>query len=68
MDVIERADVEWLTLQEAADYLRLSPHTIRAWIRHRALPAVKLSATVVRIRRDKLEAWVEINGGGSDSA
>ena len=59
MDTTQQADVEWLTLRGAAQYLRLSPNTIRAWIRTRGLPAVKLSGTVIRIRRDKLDAWVE---------
>ena len=58
MEATEHVDREWLTLRGAAEYLRLSPNTIRTWISTRGLPAVKLSGTVVRIRRDELDRWV----------
>jgi len=54
-----RVKAEWMSLREAAVYLRLSPNTLRTWIRERGLPAAKLSGTVVRIRRADLDAWVE---------
>ena len=59
MDMTQEADIAWMSLHEAAAYLRLSPNTLRTWIRERGLPSVKLSGTVVRIRRADLDVWVE---------
>lgn len=57
-EVTQEASTEWLSLREAAELLRLSSATIRSWIKTRGLPAVKLSGTVVRIRRDALDHWI----------
>lgn len=41
-------DTEWLTAQELADRLRVSPETIREWSRRGVIPRLWLSAKVIR--------------------
>jgi excisionase family DNA binding protein len=42
---------------EAAAYLSLSPHTVRAWAQAGKLPSVKLGTTL-RFSRRALDAWI----------
>lgn len=49
-----------MTAPEAADYLALSPHTVRIWAQQGKLPCVKLGASL-RFRREDLDAYVESN-------
>lgn len=44
-----------LTIEEAANTLRLQPCTLRAWILRRKLPYIKLGRSV-RIRRSDVDA------------
>ena len=48
-----------LSVEEAARRLRLSPLTVRDYIRRQGLPAVRLSPRVLRVRERDLEAWLE---------
>lgn len=45
---------------EAADYLAVSIHTIRAWTKFRNIPSIKLNG-VVRFDRNQLDEWIEKN-------
>jgi excisionase family DNA binding protein len=38
--------MQLFTVIEAADYLRLSPHTIRGWISQKRIPYLKISRRV----------------------
>jgi excisionase family DNA binding protein len=49
-----------LTVNEAADYLRVQPRTIRKWLREARLPAVK-AGRLWRIEEDALSAYVKGN-------
>jgi excisionase family DNA binding protein len=42
------SDTELLTVDQLADRLHLRPRTVQAWARRGRIPAVKLSAKVVR--------------------
>jgi excisionase family DNA binding protein len=50
---------EWLTIEQAADWLQVSTKTIRRYIEAGTLPAVNLGGRAIRIRRQDLEAWLE---------
>lgn len=54
-----RADQEWFTPQEAADYLRIHVESIYEACRSRGLRHVKLGHSTTRIRRAWLDAWAE---------
>jgi excisionase family DNA binding protein len=47
-----------LTVPEAAQFLRLQPSTLRAWILQRKIKFVKLGRRAVRFRRADLEALI----------
>jgi excisionase family DNA binding protein len=50
--------MELLTLIEAARWIRLSPHTLRAWVFQRRIPVVRLGRRVL-FRREDVETLVE---------
>ena len=49
---------ELLTVPEAAQFLRLQPSTLRAWILQRKIKFIKLGRRAVRFRRADLEAMI----------
>ena len=57
---------EILTIEEVAEYLRLTPQTIYKWAQEKRIPAVKLGKEW-RFRRSILDRWLDeqIVGPGS---
>ena len=51
---------ELLNLQEGAKELKLSIHTLRAWIYQKRIPCVRLGRRVL-LRREDLEEFVNRN-------
>jgi excisionase family DNA binding protein len=52
-------ETEWLTANEAAQYLKVKPRTLLQWARERKIPAHKLSGVqrcVWRFLRPELDA------------
>jgi excisionase family DNA binding protein len=52
-------ETEWLTANEAAQYLKVKPRTLLQWARERKIPAHRLSGVlrcVWRFRRHELDA------------
>jgi excisionase family DNA binding protein len=47
-----------LTIREAADFLRLSPRTLRRWAEQRQGPDVIRAGRKLRYRRSALEAFL----------
>lgn len=47
-----------LSLQEAADLLKVDPETVRLWIREGELQAVK-RGTRWRVKREAIEAFID---------
>ena len=43
--------LEWLTLKEAATYLKVKPRTLALWARQNKIPSHKLSGTKRCVRR-----------------
>lgn len=60
MSVNERrlAPNEILTIDEVADYLRLTPQTIYKWAQEKRIPAVKLGKEW-RFRRSVIDKWFD---------
>ena len=52
------ANIDLLTVPEAAKLLRLQPSTLRSWILKRKIKFVKLGLRAVRFRRSDLDAMV----------
>jgi excisionase family DNA binding protein len=53
---------DYLTVQQAADLIKVTPATVREWIRHKKLPAACLAddgkRKEYRVRRSDLEAFL----------
>ena len=49
----------WLTLQEAATEVRLSPETLRLANQRGQLRAIKVNGGRYRLRRSWVDAWLE---------
>ena len=54
----ELAPNEILTIDEVAEYLRLTPQTIYKWAQERRIPAVKLGKEW-RFRRSVIDKWFD---------
>jgi len=47
-----------MTIEDLADYLKVSRRTIYEWLKGRKIPAVKLVGQW-RFKRDKIDAWLD---------
>lgn len=55
----EKMEKAWLTVQEAADYLKVARSTVYRWAREGRLPIFKLAKGVARVRLQDLERFLE---------
>lgn len=53
------ANHEWLTVAEAAEYLRVSRDTIYRWAKQGKLVLYKVAGTATRVRRSDLDALAQ---------
>jgi len=47
----------WMTTEEVAAYLSVSPGTVRNWVSQRYIPFAR-RGRVVRFHRDKIDQWL----------
>ena len=47
----------WMTVSEVADYLSVSPGTVRNWVSQRYVPFAR-RGRVVRSHREKIDQWL----------
>jgi excisionase family DNA binding protein len=47
-----------LDINQAADYLRLSPGTLYHWVSERRINVVKMSGRCIRFRKSDLDKWI----------
>jgi excisionase family DNA binding protein len=62
--MLEEKQSPWMTVSEAAQYLRIQPRTIMSWARQEKIRAYALSGTarkVWRFRQDDLDALPVLN-------
>jgi excisionase family DNA binding protein len=50
---------ELLTIEQVAAELQLHPDTVRRYIRERKLTGVRISSTVVRVKRSELDKFLK---------
>ena len=53
-----RKTSRWLTVEEAADYLKLSPRSIRRYLNKTNIPLNKLPSGTIRIEKKDLDSLV----------
>jgi excisionase family DNA binding protein len=56
----------WLSINEAACYLKMSTSFIRKQVRHQHIPFARPGGKVLRFRRSDLDRWLESNGSGAE--
>jgi excisionase family DNA binding protein len=59
---------EWLTLNEAASYLKIKRRTLALWVRQKKVPAHRLSGVqrcIWRFLRPELDAMLGLSPAGS---
>jgi len=47
-----------MTIEDLAEYLKVTRRTIYEWLKHNKIPAVKLVGQW-RFKKDKIDAWLE---------
>jgi excisionase family DNA binding protein len=47
-----------MTIEDLADYLKVTRRTIYDWLKHNKIPAVKLVGQW-RFKKDKIDAWID---------
>jgi excisionase family DNA binding protein len=52
----------YLTIEEAAAYLKLAPQTIRKYVLNKSIPYRKVQKSV-RFRLSEIEKWIDEGGG-----
>lgn len=63
--VANRAEPMFLTVQEVAELLRVSPATVRAWIAKGEGPPAMRFGKQIRYRPERVMEWVEEQEGGA---
>ena len=58
---------KWVNLNDIADYLSVSPDTIRSWIKQKKIPCYKLGK-MYKFKLSEIDEWVrsageEVNNG-----
>ncbi len=53
-----------MTIEDLAEYLKVTRRTIYDWVKHNKIPAIKLVGQW-RFRKDKIDAWIENSGRNS---
>jgi excisionase family DNA binding protein len=57
---------EWVTIRDAAEYLKVSVGFLRKAVRLRRVPFARAGSKALRFRRSDLDRWLESNGCGGD--
>jgi excisionase family DNA binding protein len=47
-----------LSVNEAAEVLKVSAYIVRQWARERKIPAIRMGGRYWRFRRSSLDAWI----------
>lgn len=47
-----------MTIEDLAEYLKVTRRTIYDWVKHNKIPAIKLIGQW-RFKKDQIDAWIE---------
>lgn len=53
----------YISIEEAAEYLGVKPSTIRTWIKTKEMPAHKIGGKLWKFKRSEIDAWVDSEKG-----
>lgn len=57
----------FMSVQEAADFLRIRPSTIYLWVSENKIPHSKIGSRLI-FKREELESFVEVRNGSPEQA
>lgn len=60
---MEKSRARLLTPEETAEFLGVSPNTVRAWLRRGELKGVKLGGKVWRVRQEDIDDFIHVVEG-----
>jgi len=49
----------YISIEEAAEYLGVKASTIRTWIKTKNMPAHKIGGKLWKFKRSEIDAWVD---------
>ena len=49
----------WMTIREVAEYLSVSPGTVKNWVSQRYIPFAKRGG-VTRFHKDRIDRWLSV--------
>ena len=49
----------FLTVEDVASYLSVSPKTVYSWVGQGRIPHYKFCGKTIRFRKSKIERWIE---------
>ena len=58
---------EWLTVPEAAAYLKISESALRTLVNRSRVPFCKPSGRMIRFKRSELDSWLESHRADTDA-
>lgn len=58
---------QYYTTEEVAEMLKVTPDSVRRWIRSGKLKSIKLSGKFIRISQADLQAFIESQRGSTDN-
>jgi len=53
----------YISIEEAAEYLGVKPSTIRTWIKTKDMPAHKIGGKLWKFKRSEIDKWVDSEKG-----
>ena len=59
--------LDWMTIKDAAQYLKVSVGFLRKAVRQKSVPFARAGSKALRFRREDLDRWLKSNGGGEVS-
>jgi len=67
MDTNNSNNNQYYTTDEVAEMLKVTPDSVRRWIRDGKLKSIKLSGKFIRISREDLETFITSQRGDSQT-
>jgi excisionase family DNA binding protein len=58
---------QWMTIRDAAQYLKVSVAFLRKAVRQKRVPFARAGTKALRFRLSDLDSWLEANGSGGDA-
>lgn len=62
----ENLNDNYISIEEAAEYLGVKVPTIRSWIKNKGMPHYRIGGKLLKFKRSEIDAWVKQSEGQVD--